>query len=248
MPIPARIFQTAKVAIPEETRAQLRAMLDDECEYEFFDDADAAAFLRSNPLEDFPDAENLFVNVIPVGAHKADFFRYYYIYVRGGVFIDSDAMLYMPLRSILARGYDFFSINSIYNKTVFQGFIGADSGNRIVYGALKNMYETFVRTNASNFKNINYYYFTHVLYQLVNDPNWTNGYHLHMFREAGKTADGKAAPTFDTVTGRTMLVHYFKDKSVPPNLDDETMRTLAPQALYSAPPRLRSKKINMMFT
>ena len=45
------------------------------------------------------------------GAHRADLFRYYYLYMEGGVFIDSDAMLMKDLNEIVAD-YEFFTVDS----------------------------------------------------------------------------------------------------------------------------------------
>ena len=42
---------------------------------------------------------------MPIGAHKADLFRYYYLYINGGVYIDSDLMITTNIENIILN-YD----------------------------------------------------------------------------------------------------------------------------------------------
>ena len=40
-------------------------------------------------------------NSIKLGTHRADLFRYYYLYINGGIFIDSDAMIETDIENII---------------------------------------------------------------------------------------------------------------------------------------------------
>jgi mannosyltransferase OCH1-like enzyme len=66
-------------------------------------------FFYKNPLNEFPLIVEKF-NSIKGGAHKADLFRYYYLYINGGVFLDSDAMLQTKIINC-AENYDFFTVD-----------------------------------------------------------------------------------------------------------------------------------------
>lgn len=68
-------------------------------------------------------------------------FRYYFIYLKGGVFLDSDAMLQKNI-DLISKNYDFFSVNSTHYcpGCIFQGFLGAKPKNKIIYEALVDAY------------------------------------------------------------------------------------------------------------
>jgi mannosyltransferase OCH1-like enzyme len=91
-------------------------------------------------LKEFPKIAEVF-HSFEKGEHKADLFRYYFLYIKGGVFIDSDAMLQVDLDEI-ASNREFFSVESKYirPKSIFQGLIGSTPNNKIIYEALKDIY------------------------------------------------------------------------------------------------------------
>jgi len=111
-------------------------------EYKHFTDDDILTFFRNNPHCEFPNIEGVFRS-FKRGEHKADIFRYYYLYLFGGVYIDSDAMLYMPIQDII-QNHDFVSIEGKYTfpNTVFQGFLCVMPRHPILYEALKHAYAT----------------------------------------------------------------------------------------------------------
>ena len=108
--------------------------------YIHFTDKDILQFFKEHPLKEFPNIEEKF-HSFEKGPHKADLFRYYFLYVKGGVFMDSDAMLEVDISTIV-KEHDFFSVDSKYinPRRVFQGFIGCVPKHPILYAALKDMY------------------------------------------------------------------------------------------------------------
>ena len=66
---------------------------------ELFDDASAFAFIKRHFDDDWA---SLFQNM-RVGAHKADLFRYCYLYVKGGIYLDIKTQLVAPLEAICDR-------------------------------------------------------------------------------------------------------------------------------------------------
>ena len=136
--IPKVIFQTSKTEQPKYIIDLIKSRSQG-WEYKHFIDNDIFNFFEENPLDEFPNMKEKFL-AIKTGAHRADLFRYYYLYVKGGVFIDSDAMIEQDI-NIIAGDYDFFSVESTYvPNTIFNGFIGTTEKNIIMYEALKHAY------------------------------------------------------------------------------------------------------------
>lgn len=108
-------------------------------EYKHFKDDDVLQFFKENPLDEFPNIKDKFLSIIS-GAHRADLFRYYYLYFKGGVYLDSDAMIEQDINTIV-KDYDFFSVESTYiPNTIFNGFIWSTPKNIIIHEALKHAY------------------------------------------------------------------------------------------------------------
>jgi mannosyltransferase OCH1-like enzyme len=137
--IPKIIFQTSKERPPSYVVNMIKHMCP-KWIYIHFIDVDIIRFFKNNYLDQFPNIIDKF-NSIKNGAHKADLFRYYYIYIKGGVFLDSDAMIQKNINNIV-NNYDFFSVESIHYcpLCIFQGFIGAAPNNKIIYEALCHIY------------------------------------------------------------------------------------------------------------
>ena len=131
--IPKIIFQTSKNALPQYVIDQINDLSPD-WEYRHYTDKEIIQYFINNPVAEFPNIINKFFS-FKIGAHKADLFRYYFLYVQGGVYLDSDAMIYTDLNEI-AKEYEFFSVNSYIKGTIFQGFLGALSHNKIIYEAM----------------------------------------------------------------------------------------------------------------
>ena len=138
MKIPKVIIQTSNLEFPSYYKDYILQNNGD-WEYKYFSDEDIEDFIVNNPIEELKDSLNVFKN-LEKGPHKADFFRYYYLYINGGVFMDYDIILKASLTKILGNT-SFFTCKSIMdNNSMFNGFIGSDAKNKIIYEALKNLY------------------------------------------------------------------------------------------------------------
>lgn len=108
--------------------------------YFHFTDQEAISFFENNPLAGFEEIIDKF-NAMPTGANKADLFRMYFLYLKGGVFLDSDAMLNVPISEI-TQDYTFFSVDSyVHPGTLFQGLIGAEPGHPYIEKVLRIGYK-----------------------------------------------------------------------------------------------------------
>jgi len=173
-------------------------------QYVFFDDAGCIEFFRQNKLAQYPNILDKF-NSFRSGAHKADLFRYYYLFINGGVFMDSDAMLEADMATIL-QDYDFFSCDSSFHPgVVFQGFIGATKNNEIIRRALDDAYNT----NATEL-DADYHLFCRNLNAIVHHFNYP--YKIKMYKE--QRNDTSSAKVVDDL-GRTLLIHYYQTKKIP---------------------------------
>ena len=107
--------------------------------YEHYTDNEILNYFNSNPIKEFPNISKLF-NSYVVGAHKSDLFRYYYLYLNGGVFVDSDAMLRVNIENII-KSYDAVFIEScLRNNSFFNGFIAITKGIILSHIAYEEMY------------------------------------------------------------------------------------------------------------
>lgn len=135
--IPKIIIQTAKNKLPEN----IQEMFFERCpgwEYHFFLDEDILLFFQENPINEFPDIIQKFIH-LEKGQFKADLFRYYFLYLKGGLYIDSDAMIYKNIHDIILD-YDCVFVQSVFSDTLFNGFIATVPKNPIIYDALKHLY------------------------------------------------------------------------------------------------------------
>lgn len=73
--------------------------------YMFFDDKDSREFISKN----FPEEVlNAFDDLSP-GAYKSDLFRYCFMYIVGGVYLDVNKKMMVDLNDFIDRDYDFVS-------------------------------------------------------------------------------------------------------------------------------------------
>jgi len=109
--------------------------------YTFFNDTKITDFFKTHSDPEFPDIQGIF-DSFTTGPHKADLFRYFYLYKLGGVFIDSDLMLYDDIDTIVGR-HSFVSVKAIKPAgSIFNGFLAATPANPIIREALKHLYAT----------------------------------------------------------------------------------------------------------
>ena len=214
MGIPKIVFQTSSMKPPN----YLVNMIKSKCEgwqYFHFIDKEIIQFMKENPIENFENSIEIF-NSIKAGQHKADFFRYYFLYVNGGVYIDSDATLEKDLNLII-EDYTFFTVEScVKKKSMFNGFIGAEANNLFIYQALKDIY-TLNQELLTN----NYFLLCDNLYSFVENYNDIIGFmkikenpqNIKIFKE--KIIDS-LSETYNE-NNETILKHYFNKNVIIPS-------------------------------
>jgi len=198
------LFQTNKTSPEKYVIDMIKLQLGSVWKYEFYNDEDVIQFFINNPIIDLPDIISKY-NAIKKGAHKADLFRYYYLYINGGFFMDSDAMLYVNIDNIV-KDYNFVSVNSsCHPNTIFQGLLGASPNNEIIKKALYEAYNI-----NPNILDNNYHYFCKQLYNIIKENDY--GYSIKLYKE--RRIDHNNGD--DILDGDTLLFkHYWKNKIIP---------------------------------
>ena len=202
--IPKVLFQTNKINNDAYVLNMINNKLTPEWEYKFFNDTDVIQYFIDNPLVEFPNIITKY-NSFKRGAHRADLFRYYYLYINGGIFMDSDAMLYINIDNIV-KDYNFISVESFRNpNTIFQGIIGASPKNSIIKKALYDAYNT----NSYTLDNY-YHHFCKQLYDIIKYND--DGYNIKLYKERMMDPDKGD----DIVDNNIVLFrHYWKHKKIP---------------------------------
>lgn len=192
--IPKVFFQTAIQPIQRYVLEINQQYLED-WEYKYFSDNDILHFFHTNKLDEYPDIVEKFHSL--KGPHKADLFRYYYLYIHGGFFLDSDAVLCKNINEIV-KDRDFISVNSsVIPNSMFQGILGCSSKHEIMRLALDEAYNTPLH------KLKDYHYFCKRLYAIVQPFDVT------LFKEF---RTGECDEIYDdTLVAR----HYTKEKIIP---------------------------------
>lgn len=202
--IPKIIVQTSRTKQPQYVIDMLLD-LSPGWTYQHYTDKEILQFFLDHPLPEFPNMIEKFYS-ISYGAHRADLFRYYVLYVQGGVYIDSDAMIECPIEQIV-KDYSFFSVNSSYLEgTIFQGFLGASPQNSIIYESLKDAYHI---DNGDLMKN--FHLLCKNMYHIIHDGMLNIDFSYVLYKEV---CNSLGANIYNE-EGDVILIHYSEKKIIP---------------------------------
>jgi len=96
-----------------------------------FDDNECLQFLRRyNDVLCNEDLEKVWYS-LKKGAHRADLFRYCYLYVNGGVYLDIKTELIEPLVKTFPKRNTLYTVLSIKKNTIYQGIIASPPKNKL---------------------------------------------------------------------------------------------------------------------
>ena len=205
MQIPRILFQTSPQPAPD----YLRQIICDKApgwNYCHFTDADIFAFFAQYPSAEFPKLREVF-NSFTRGEHKADLFRYYFLYLRGGLFLDSDVLPAILIdeivgahSTVLVRCFD--SVNGIFN-----GILGCYPGSPLIHDALRHCYHT-----APALIENSYHHFCKTLDTLVCIHQPPNSI---CYEEVNMTQTGLGGSIVIDKSGRRIFTHYWQLGYVP---------------------------------
>ena len=182
-------------------------------QYMHFNDAQRREFLRTHSQaegaeEEFRDILDKYA-AIQHGAHRCDLFRYYFTYLNGGVYLDSDAMIKQPLDEICGD-LDFFIGNTPGKGRVFNGFFGTTPKNPVIRQFLCEAYRTVDQLHR------NYFLFCRqghdILASFEQQQQQQQQLRIKRLDERIKRDHADV----ETEDGVVLLTHYFKHKVIPP--------------------------------
>jgi hypothetical protein len=170
-------------------------------DYFWFNDEKMYEYIQNNQLEEFPNLVK-HIKSFRRGQHKSDIFRYYWLYLNGGVYIDDDCI---TERSIDFMDNTFVSVKSYHTnqETLFNGFIACSPFNPIIYKALLETYSTPTSSMHNDYhlfcKQIYYIYLKNYKYQKT------------FLMQEKKTDFKDGVKTFHN--GEHILTHYCYNKN-----------------------------------
>ncbi|NBV28612.1 hypothetical protein EBS02_06305 [bacterium] len=141
------------------------------------------------------------------GAHKADLFRYFFLYQEGGIFVDSDMMIYVSIDQVLGNSNPHFVSIRCYPQHedwIFNGFMAVTRENPIMWNALVNAYSASAKYLATD-----YFYFVRALYDIVKAEE--NRQTLLIYQEYMTDCGYAFTPIGENIGFR----HFFRSKIVP---------------------------------
>ena len=129
---------------------------------EILDDTDGLQFLQQYYSQPVIDKFNTLS-----GAHKADLLRYCLLYIYGGVYFDIKTLLIRDISDFIDTEnhfkHTFYSVLSINNNTIYQGFIATSPRNPIILDCIKRVLDTSLSQIKSD-----YLIFTKQIYKVIN--------------------------------------------------------------------------------
>lgn len=204
--IPKVIMQTSCKQPNVYRVAKLKEFCPD-YEYEHFTDDGIIQFLIDNPDEKFPRAVEFFKK-IPPGAWRADFFRYYYLWQKGGVYMDTDVMLNTSLDNII-KDQKFISVTSFVDQA-FNGFICTVPRHSIMFLALRHMYNLYSLTPPPP---VPYHYFVQKFMEIIQIVKKTDSnIDISLYENIDENT---GVSTITNSEGQAVAFHYFKYKEFP---------------------------------
>jgi hypothetical protein len=205
--IPKILIQsTNRKPTPQRIKDKFNLYTGNNWEYRYFSDKDIIKYFEDNALDEFPSIIEIFYKL--KGPHKADLFRYYFLYKNGGVWIDADAMIYQDI-NYLVENYAFFTAVSEPSDPIrcFNGFIGSEPNNEIIRNAIYDC----VNVDIEQLDN-EYFLLCNNLFTIVNNSQEKN-IKLLIATSDFTTGLGKVYDTDDL--NNPVLIHYFRDKIIP---------------------------------
>lgn len=148
--VPQKVFDTLDTLAPE-------------FEIHLYNDADCEAYLLHHYGPRYVAAFRSF----PVGAHKADLFRYCLLFQEGGVYLDIKTMLTQPLAP-LVTGDSAVTVFSVNERTIYQGILMVPPRTTTMYRASQLAMETEATQE-------NYAVFTEQLYDILCEEGEVEG-------------------------------------------------------------------------
>ena len=200
MSIPKILIQTSRDPLPEYVTHMIQDKLPAGWHYQHFNHEQREQWLQLNAHQLFPDIMSVY-HRLPTGAHQSDLFRYYFLYLTGGMYLDSDAMLEQHADQII-RDADLVVVVNQHGST-FNGFIAAEPGHAMLLAALTDVYNT-----DPNYLRHDYLLFCRNLYNMISVHSTSR---TRILMEDQVTAEGWGS----FAGSECVVMHYPNTKIIP---------------------------------
>ena len=217
--IPKILVQTSKNPQPAHVNQMWKERTDPSWKIEWFDDAGAIQYFKDNPIPELPNIVEVF-NSFGTGCHKGDLFRYYYLYLNGGFYVDTDMMIHVHMNTLLFDEYDHILVLAdipllwtanfdeiVKPPYVFNALIGCVPKSKLIYDTLVDLYKAKPRLLAK------YYNYTPWKLYVIYD-RLKHNFNIKLFDEKQLDENPVVTHTVDTV-GNRIATHYFRTKEIP---------------------------------
>jgi mannosyltransferase OCH1-like enzyme len=174
-------------------------------EYKNYNEEEVLRFLEENPCVSFPEITEKY-KTMPKEMYKKELFKYYFLYVKGGFYIDIHAMIEQNIDSIV-KEYGFVSVLSYLDSSIFQGVIGCSPKNPIIMGILSYMYD-----KKEDELNTNDLMLSKELYKIIHEK--TYDFEVKLYKEIKKESK-YIISAFNEDTNEKICTHYFINKMIP---------------------------------
>lgn len=136
--IPKVLMQTGKRKSDMNKHSIKWQNMNPDYDYVFFDDNDCKSFITKHFNQEVLRA----FDCLRPGAFKADLFRYCWLYVEGGVYVDLDCVPIQPLSIIIDNRADFISVSERRNiPGIYQAFIACKARCPFLLKAIRRIVE-----------------------------------------------------------------------------------------------------------
>ncbi len=203
--IPRIIIQTSPDPAPDHVR-DLFALRAPSWDYRHFTDACILDFFHANPSPEFPEIVRVF-NRFDRGEHKADLFRYYFLYLYGGLFMDMDAAPEVDLDEVVGDRDQLLIAAFDPACGIYNGILGATAGSPLIHMALRHIYHTPAAIVSDS-----YHYFCKSLQTFNHAYPALNGV---VYQEINMVDQGVAGSIVVDHRGARIFTHYWQRGSVP---------------------------------
>jgi hypothetical protein len=197
------VFQTSNDIIPE----YVSNLIKERCpgwEYNQYNSEQIETFFKENVCEEFPNIFDKYSKVTSE-QHKMEIFRYYYLYLNGGLYIHHAAMIEVNVNKVI-KDYDFVSVLSLNTSSIFHGIMATIPKNNIIKKALQYMY---YGTNT-NLTSIGEY-----LYNIIHDEKkMVDCQKIHLYQEV-MSESKYFIGAYDVEQNEKLFTHYFHEKIIP---------------------------------
>lgn len=187
--------------------------------YQYFNDYDCLKFFQENPIDEYPEVSNIFTTLSINGANRSQLFRYYYLYLKGGVYFDIDLVPLVDLEYLL-EDYDYVGVKDCTFRTnnmyALDAFIACKPKDSIMSHMLQFTYNQMLGV-----KKIGYFFACRELYKQylskINCSNYLLLYEDVVCYECKVQNSGTLIkhPSFgDKIDNEAVLFHFPAAKDV----------------------------------